>query len=82
MSSAVPARTARPSSVSAAPDAVTTAPKALKRMLGRERPMAELIIRVSRMPEAPTSVPATMSRFDADREAGRRDGETGERVEQ
>ena len=39
-----------------------TEPNALKRMLGSERPMALLIRRVRMMPEAPTSVPATMSR--------------------
>ena len=33
-------------------------------MLGRLRPIAALISRVSRMPDAPTRVPATMSRFD------------------
>ncbi len=32
-------------------------------MLGRERPIAWLIIRVSRIPEAPTRVPATISRL-------------------
>ena len=40
-----------------------TEPKALKRMLGSERPMAELMSRVRMMPEAPTRVPATMSRL-------------------
>ena len=62
MSSAVPERTDRPSASALAPDAVTTEPKALKRMLGNDRPMAWLIIRVSSVPEAPTSVPATMSK--------------------
>ncbi len=38
-----------------------TEPNALKRMLGRDRPMALLIKRVRMMPEAPTRVPATMS---------------------
>ena len=54
----------RPSSRSVAPLAVTTEPKALKRMFGRLRPIAALMSRVSRMPEAPTRVPATMSRFE------------------
>ena len=63
MSSAVPGRTDRPSaSPPRPPVAVTTEPKALKRMLGSDRPMAWLIMRVSSMPEAPTRVPATMSR--------------------
>ena len=39
-----------------------TAPNALKRMLGSERPMAALMSRVRMMPEAPTRVPATISR--------------------
>ena len=39
-----------------------TEPKALKRMLGSDRPIAELMSRVRMMPEAPTSVPATISR--------------------
>ena len=39
-----------------------TEPNALKRMLGSERPMALLISRVRMMPEAPTRVPATISR--------------------
>ncbi len=60
MSSAVPERTERPS-ISGPVPAVMTDPKALKRMLGSERPMAWLIMRVSSVPEAPTSVPATMS---------------------
>ena len=47
-----------------APEAVTTAPNALNRMFGSERPIAALIILVSRMPDAPTSVPAMMSRFE------------------
>ena len=33
-------------------------------MLGRLRPIALLIRRVSKIPEAPTRVPATMSRFE------------------
>ena len=61
MSSAVPARTDRPSASAPSPEAVTTEPKALNRMLGSDRPMAWLIIRVSSVPEAPTSVPATIS---------------------
>ncbi len=64
MSSAVPARTDRPAASAAlAADAVMTEPKALNKMLGSDRPMAWLIIRVSSVPEAPTSVPATMSRL-------------------
>ncbi len=47
-----------------APLAVTTEPNALNKMLGSERPMAVLIIRVNSMPEAPTKVPATTSRFE------------------
>ena len=47
-----------------AADAVTTEPNALNRMFGSERPIAWLIIRVSRVPDAPTSVPATMSRSE------------------
>ena len=39
-----------------------TEPNALKRMFGSERPMALLMSRVKMMPEAPTSVPATISR--------------------
>ena len=61
MSSAVPARTDRPAASGPSPDAVTTEPKALNKMLGSDRPMAWLIMRVSSVPEAPTSVPATMS---------------------
>ena len=64
MSSGVPARTDRPSSRSVALEAVTTEPNALNRMFGRERPIAALIILVSRMPDAPTRVPATMRRFE------------------
>ena len=83
MSSAVPARTDRPSgSGPSAPVAVTTEPKALKRMLASDRPMAWLIIRVSRVPDAPTRVPATMSRLLFEREARRGHGQAGERVEQ
>ena len=82
MSSAVPVRTDRPASPSSPPVAVITEPKALKRMLGSERPMAVLIIRVSRMPEAPTSVPATISRFAVEREARGGHGQAGERVQQ
>ena len=63
MSSAVPERTERPVASSVAPEAVTTEPKALKRMFGSERPIAELIMRVRSMPEAPTRVPATMRRW-------------------
>ena len=40
MSSGVPVRTDRPSGPPSAPVAVMTEPKALKRMLGSERPMA------------------------------------------
>ena len=65
MSSAVPVRTGRLVSPSAPPVAVTTEPNALNKMLGSERPMAELIIRVSRMPEAPTRVPATIRRLES-----------------
>ena len=43
--------------------AVTTEPNAEKRTLGSERPMALLIRRVSRMPDAPTRVPAMISRL-------------------
>ena len=64
MSSAVPARTERPSAPSVAPLAVTTEPNALNKMLGSERPMATLIIRVSSMPDAPTRVPATTSTLE------------------
>ena len=39
-----------------------TAPNALNRMLGSDRPMAALMSRVRIMPEAPTKVPATISR--------------------
>ena len=65
MSSGVPAFTGRASAPvpSAPPAAVITEPKALKRMLGSERPMALLIILVSRMPDAPTRVPAMINRF-------------------
>ena len=42
-----------------------TEPNALKRMLGSERPMALLIKRVRMMPEAPTRVPATISRSES-----------------
>ncbi len=38
-----------------------TAPNALNKMLGNERPMAALISRVRIMPEAPTRVPATIN---------------------
>ena len=44
-----------------APLAVTTEPKAEKRMFGSDLPIAELIIRVSSVPDAPTRVPATTS---------------------
>src|ERR1700683_2054932 len=39
-----------------------TEPNALNRMFGSERPMALLMSRVKMMPEAPTRVPATISR--------------------
>ena len=52
-----------PVSPSAPPVAVTTEPNALNKMFGSDRPIALLINRVSRMPDAPTSVPATMSRL-------------------
>ena len=63
MSSGVDDRTDRSVSPSAPPVAVTTEPNALNRMFGSDRPIALLINRVSRMPDAPTSVPATMSRL-------------------
>ena len=56
-------RTDREASPASPPVAVITAPKALKRILGSERPMAELMRRVRMMPEAPTRVPATMRRL-------------------
>ncbi len=64
MSSAVPALTGRVSpEPSAPPAAVTTEPNALNNTLANERPMALLIRRVSRMPEAPTRVPAMINRL-------------------
>ena len=64
MSSGVPSLTLRVAPVpSAPPVAVITDPNALNRMLGSERPIALLIIRVRRMPDAPTSVPATINRL-------------------
>ena len=64
MSSGVPDLTVRVSPVpSAPPVAVTTEPNALNSTLASDRPMALDIIRVSRMPEAPTSVPAMISRL-------------------
>ena len=59
-----------------------TEPKALKRMLGSERPMALLISLVKMMPEAPTRVPATIKQVAVEHEARRRHGESGERVQQ
>ena len=41
-----------------------TEPNAENRTLERLRPMALLIRRVSKIPEAPTNVPATISRFE------------------
>ena len=58
----MPVRTEREASPSSPPVAVITAPNALKRMLGSERPMAALMRRVRMMPEAPTRVPATINR--------------------
>ena len=64
MSSGVPDFTCRVSPVpSAPPPAVTTEPNALNSTLASDRPMALDIIRVSRMPEAPTRVPAMISRL-------------------
>ena len=64
MSSGVPAFTGRASpEPSAPPVAVITDPKALNNTLARDRPMALLIIRVRRIPDAPTRVPATISRL-------------------
>src|ERR1700728_272210 len=63
-SSGVPARTERPSTPSVAPLAVMTDPNALNKMLGSDRPMARLIIRVSKIPDAPTNVPATTKTFE------------------
>ena len=42
-----------------------TEPNALKRMFGSERPMALLMSRVKMMPDAPTRVPATISRLES-----------------
>ena len=62
MSSALPVRTERSPAVPSAPAvAVITEPNALNKMFGSERPMALLIMRVSRVPLAPTRVPATTS---------------------
>ncbi len=64
MSSGVPVLTVRVSpEPSAPPVAVTTEPKALNSTLASDRPIALLIIRVSRMPDAPTRVPAMISRL-------------------
>ncbi len=64
MSSGVPAFTGRASpEPSAPPVAVITEPNALNNTLAKERPMALLIIRVRRIPDAPTSVPATIRRL-------------------
>src|SRR4029077_1507839 len=54
-------RTLRPSFPAAAPAAVLTCPNAPNRTFPSERPIASLMSLVSRLPEAPTSVPATMS---------------------
>ena len=43
---------------------MTFEPKAENKTLANERPMALLIMRVSKMPEAPTMVPATIKTFD------------------
>ena len=64
MSSAVPDLTCRVSPVPSAPaPAVTTDPNALKSTLVNDRPMALDIIRVRRMPDAPTRVPAMIRRL-------------------
>ena len=60
-SSGLPERTDLPSAVTAVPPAaVCTWPKAPNRTLASERPIAWLISVVSNVPDAPTSVPATI----------------------
>ena len=61
MSSTEPALTLLPSVPTGAPAPAWTWPKAPNRTLPSERPMASLISLVSSVPEAPTSVPATIS---------------------
>ena len=59
-SSAVVARTVRPSSARACPTPVCTCPNAPKSTFAIERFIAFAISSVSSVPEAPTSIPATM----------------------
>jgi len=64
-SSAVVERTEAPSESASAPaGAATTLPKAPKRTLATERFIARAIISVSSVPEAPTSIPLTISTFE------------------
>ncbi len=60
MSSGVPVRTGFPSVVAAPAGPAVTEPKAPNRTLPSERPIASLISVVSSVPDAPTSVPATI----------------------
>ena len=64
-SSAVVARTVRPSSARACPTPRTPWPNAPKSTLEMDRFIAFAISSVSKVPEAPTSIPATMSTVES-----------------
>ena len=77
------ARTVRPSSTRRpVPAPACTWPNAPKRTFATERFIAFAISSVSSVPEAPTSIPATIRSSEFEDEAGRGRGEARERVQQ